>query len=136
MKTLKAIIEQPSYDLHKSMTPVPVFGLDEMAKPEDIENIDWEMVIAKSNRKWTSQLASAYVKKWLADQKNDAKNKEYVEVLDERRKFLKSFLMDKLEDNLDFFTLIEEHNLSTVLATGKEEEESKEQVNKSPEPMS
>ena len=118
MKTTKAVIMVPSYDLiARGQETVNVLTVEDLAKKEDIENIDWEMILY-SKKQWTKELAIAYVKHWLQVQKEDSTNKEdYPGILEGRRKFLKDLLITKLESNVDFMNIVSDFSLMEVMST-------------------
>ncbi|MEE9214835.1 MAG: hypothetical protein V3U54_08595 [Thermodesulfobacteriota bacterium] len=118
MKTTKAVIMVPSHDLiNRGQETVDVLTVEDGAKKEDIENIDWEMIMY-SKKQWTKELAIAYVQHWLQVQKEDSTNKEsYPDVLEGRRKFLKDLLISKLESNVDFMTIVSDFNLMATMST-------------------
>ena len=122
MKTTKAVIVVPSHDLiARGQKSVDVLSVEDGAKKEDIENIDWEMVMY-SQKQWTKELAIAYVKHWLETQRKDSKQKKtYPDVLLDRRKFLKELLIHKLESNVDFMEIMGEYNLMQTLSTEERE---------------
>ena len=120
MKTTKAVIIVPSHDLiARGQQTVDVLDVEDGAKKEDVENIDWEMILY-NKKQWTKALASAYVRHWLHTQKQDSNNKKgYPEVILERRKFLKELLINKLESNVDFIGIMGDFNLMATMNTEK-----------------
>ena len=124
MKTTKAVTVIPSHDLiARGQATIDILGLDDTAKKEEQENIDWEMVLY-SKKFWTKELAIAYVKHWMQVQKEDSTNKKtYPQVLECRRKFLKELLISKLESNVDFMNIVSEFNLMATMSTEYREEE-------------
>lgn len=120
MKTTKAIIVIPSRDLiARGQRAIDILSVDNTVDKKYMENIDWEIVL-HDTKFWSKELADQYVKHWLKVQKEDSKDKkDYPEVLEERRKFLKKLLLEKLESNIDFFDVMNKGNLVATLSIGE-----------------
>lgn len=119
MKTTQVITEIPDYSVDLQRPGVMLDIVEEMKEGKDKREIHWEMVISLPHSKWTKDLAFKFVEHWLAEQKKDAKVKDYAEELVRRKEYLKTILMNKL-DNVDFIGVISEYNLAPTLKDVKE----------------